>query len=124
MQIQEIMDATPKQTHCRFLKRCAVACLEFPESLGAGDNVSVEGQPCPNNPYIKYSGEYQRWESEASLLEDAYYYADLADVHLLPNVDQLTPDEFLLARIMKRHRKSEEMRTLIMAVTAPFRSSE
>jgi hypothetical protein len=124
MQIQAIMEANPQKTHCRFLQRCPVACLEFPEVLGIGDTASVEGQSCPNNPYIKYAGEYQQWQSESSLLEDASYYGDLADIHLLPGLDQLTPDEFLLARIMRQHRKAEEMRALILAVTAPFRGSK
>lgn len=116
------MRETPNKSHCAFLRRCPVACREFPQVLGVGDQASRIGEPCPNNPYQKYAAKIAALKREADLLEDAAYYGDLIEVGALPKLDELTPEEFLLARMIKSHRKRQEMKLTLMALTAanPF----
>ncbi|MFH1740943.1 MAG: hypothetical protein ABIH23_18225 [bacterium] len=110
----------PNKAHCQFLTRCPDACRRFPETLGAGDLWSEAGRPCPNNPFAKYALEFERLAADVDLLDEANSYADMVDTGTLPPLEELDPEEFLLAAIMTRRRKRDEVKTLVTAILAPY----
>lgn len=103
---QRIRDGNPENRHCKFLLESPEACERLPESAGT----EHAGRVCPNNPYENDWALFERVASAQPLLRQAHYLADLVELGLLPGPDELSPEDFLIARRMRRLAKLEEMR--------------
>lgn len=103
-----IRTASPEVKHCRWLMDAPLACEQLPESLG-----EYAGSVCPNNPYHKYREQHVELAAHGQLLEEAFYVGDLAALGQLPGPEELSPEDFQIARIMHSHYRSEELRARV-----------
>lgn len=103
--------ANPEVKHCQWLTDSPVACEELPNSIGA----EFAGKVCPNNPYHKYREQHEQFAEMRDLLEDAFRIDDIADLGMFPDLSIALPEEFTAARIMRQHRRAEEMNLRMQA---------
>ncbi len=88
-----VRKTTPDKHHCKFLKEDPSACICLPRDIGT----AKEGSPCPNNPFEDL--ECQQTIADAGALspwvETAFDLLEAADNGLLPQLDQMSPEEFV-----------------------------
>ena len=99
-----IRSANPEVKHCKFLLQSSDACNCLPSSAG-----EYETQKCPNNPHSSHKEIIDAIEEHAALISEAQRLGDEIDMGLLPGAEGITPEQFEIARIMKKHRRMREL---------------
>jgi hypothetical protein len=104
-----IRAAYPDVTHCRWLQEDPNACDCFPFEI---EGAKI-GDPCPNNPYEREGELFSSLQDHAALLGVAHYIEDLIDLNILPQ--ELSPEDFMVARMMRQRAKVQEMQMKSLA---------
>lgn len=96
----DIRNSSAEAKHCHFLEASPYACDVLPEIAGLH-----AGKPCPNNPYLKseFMETFENISKYKSLLKKAFYLQGRVMIGQLPCVDDLTPEEYRIAILMKQH---------------------
>jgi len=93
--------------HCALLKKSPDACESLPKDF---DDVK-QGEICPHNPFYKSEviDGLREVEDNSHILSEAYFIYDLVCLNKLPDIDQLSMEEFQTARIMQEYNRAKEM---------------
>ncbi len=105
-----IRAANDGERHCAFLAACSSACDALPKDAGEQHT----GKPCPNNPYESERDLFSALDDQFALLRHAHYIGDLVELGILAGPDEITPEDFTVATIMRRQAKAQELQAMSM----------
>ena len=107
----EIRLATPKAQHCFLLARhSSGSCNELPyevQGLYPGE-VYLEGSVCPNNPYYAKKDLWESIDVYAPVLNLFESFRDVINVGGSPDLSDLTPEEFVVFKMVQDEIRSED----------------
>ena len=105
---EEIRQKNPDGLHCIMLQQSPTAC-----------------DGCPNNPYgkSKQTKNNQMVEEWEGTISRGLELVDLAELGLIDQVSELTPEEMIILRSMLHFRKAEEMDQLSGLIASRLMSS-
>ncbi len=108
---EDIRLATPKAQHCFFLARHSPgSCQELPyevEGLYPGE-VYPRGSVCPNNPYYAKKDLWEKMDGYEPVLSIFDTFKDVINVAGPPNLDEVTPEEFVIFKMVRDSMRSED----------------
>jgi len=107
----EIRLSNPKVQHCFLLTRhSSGSCESLPyeiQGLYPGE-VYRQGSVCPNNPYKAKAVLWGKVEKYASVLSMFETFRDVMSVAGHPSLDTLTPEEFVIFKMVQETVKYED----------------
>lgn len=95
----------PEAGHCKWLMADCNACDALPCKVA---DVEI-GNPCPNNPYVKYEDLLDEQAENAAILEEAIWWQSIIDLKLVPNINEISAISFCFASAVRRYMKAQEM---------------